>query len=60
MHEICIDFGRDSGILVHKPVLEFYLQDFYMVVITYGAKDTGFHGLSFHGYHHSLTRALTG
>jgi hypothetical protein len=60
MHEICIDFWRDSRILVNKSVLKLDLQDFCAVIISYRAKNAGFHGQSFHGYHHTLTRALTG
>ena len=60
MHEVRIDFWRDAGILVNKSVLEFDLQDFCAVIISYRAKNTGFHGQAFHGYHYTLTRALTG
>jgi hypothetical protein len=60
MHEICIDFWRDSRILVNKSVLKFDLQDFCAVIISDRAKNTGFHRQSFHGYHYTLTRALTG
>jgi len=60
MHKIRVDFWRDSGKLVYKTVLEFDLQDCYALIISYGAKDTGFHGQSFHGYHYTHTRALTG
>jgi hypothetical protein len=44
MHEICVDFWRDSRILVHKSVLKFDLQDLCAVIISHGSQDSGFNG----------------
>jgi hypothetical protein len=44
MHEVRKDFGRDSGILVHKSCLKFDLQDLCAVLISHGAQDPGFNG----------------
>jgi len=37
MHKILIDFGEDTGILVHKSCLKFYLQDFCEFIISHRA-----------------------
>ena len=39
MHKIPIDFGKDTGILVHKSCLEFDLQDFCALIISHGAQN---------------------
>lgn len=59
-HEIRVDFGRDSRILINNSCMELYLQDFCAVVISNRTQNTGFNGLPFHEYRHSLTSALEG
>lgn len=60
MHEIREHFWRDIGKLVNLAILEFNLQDLCTVIISHRTQDPGFDGLSVHGYHYSLTRALAG
>ena len=60
MHKIRIDFGKDTGILVNKSCLKFDLQDFCALIISHGAQNPGFNGLSFQPYHHTLTSVLNG
>jgi hypothetical protein len=60
VHEILVDFWKDSRIPVNKSCLKFYLQDFCVLIISHRAQDTGFNGLSFQEYHYVLTRELKG
>jgi hypothetical protein len=60
MHEIRVDFRRNSRILVNKSCMKFYFQDFCAVIISHRAKNTGLDRLSFQEYHHSLTSLLKG
>ena len=60
MHEIFIDFRKNSGKLVNLIVLEFYLEDFFALIISHGAQDRGLNGLSFQKYRQFLTRVLNG
>jgi hypothetical protein len=59
-HEIRMDFWGDIQKLVNKAILKLYLQDLCALIISHGAQDTGFDGLPFQEYHHTLTRALDG
>jgi len=60
MHEIRVDFWRNTRILVNKSCEKFYLQDFCAVIVSHRAQNSGFNGMSFQEYHYSLTRALDG
>jgi len=60
MHEICVDFWRDTRILVNKSCMKFDFKDFCAVIISHRAQNTWLDGLSFQKYHYSFTRALNG
>ena len=44
MHEICVDFWRDSRILVNKSCIKFYFQNFCAVIISHRAQNTDLTG----------------